>query len=188
MQNLVDIPISEAFGYSLLGIAVVFVVLVFLMCITYIMAAVFKSRAGKSAAAVTGSAGKADAPPPAAKPEITATEADVPKTAEKPETAAVSAEQARTASAEPVLRQYAVMVNGVQHIVDAELVGASAPTAAAAPAPAVAATEAVPAAGAAVQVQSPGGAAGKRKFTVMVNGVKHEVDAEIVDNAGVNGK
>ena len=43
------VSIPEALGISVLGIAVVFVVLVFLMCITYILAAIFKSRNAKKA-------------------------------------------------------------------------------------------------------------------------------------------
>ena len=49
------ITIPESLGISALGLIVVFIVLVFLMCITYIMAAIFRGRAKKTVTAAAES-------------------------------------------------------------------------------------------------------------------------------------
>ena len=51
-----NVSIPEAFGLTLLGMVVVFVVLIFLMCIIYVMSAIIK-YAGKRRDKKTGISG-----------------------------------------------------------------------------------------------------------------------------------
>lgn len=108
----VHVSIPEAFGYSLLGLAVVFAVLIFLMFIVWLMSRILRPKTLKTSAA-------ADIPALAAAADALAIEAAAPPAAEAP--AAAVAEAVAEATAEPAQKRFRVVINGVDHIVDAEM-------------------------------------------------------------------
>ena len=181
-----SVSISEAFGYSLLGIVVVFGVLVFLMCITYILAAIFKRRAAKAksaapdikdAEAKQAEAKQAEvkqaevktAPVPEAPPPAVAEKASIAVSAPMP----VATKAGASAAQLTAHRKYKVVINGNEQIVEAEVPEAVSGSTVYAPR-----TTGVNAG------QADGGAKA-RQFNVVINGVAYAVDAEIEDTVGV---
>ncbi|MDR0490144.1 MAG: OadG family protein [Oscillospiraceae bacterium] len=106
-----DVSIPEAFGYSLLGIAVVFIVLIFLMFIVWLMSLILKPKAAKLGAA--GVVPETTVVPEASQAAIAEPSATVPGTA------GAEGESERYVSMETTFRHFSVMINGVEHIVDA---------------------------------------------------------------------
>ena len=107
-MNLAQPAIPEALGISLLGMCVVFVVLIFLMCVIYIMSAVLKRIARKPAAAAPE--GPQQAPAPTAAPTAPA---------EAPVSAAAVSAPPRQVTRGAGVRKYRVVVDGEAYDVEA---------------------------------------------------------------------
>ena len=195
------VTIPEALELSLLGMIVVFVVLVFLMCITYILAVVFKPRKAKQTAAVVeGAVTNALAAAPA-EAAVAALELAAPAeaAAEEPSQAEAAAD---TAAEEPApsevigyadterQRQFKVIINGVEHSVDAVVSESEPGASGGAPLPAGEPAVSAPRASAAqapVSAQTAGrqpASEQQRQFRIIINGAEHMVGAEITEPRG----
>ena len=214
-----DVTIPGALEISLLGMIVVFIVLVFLMGITYVLAAIFKPKTGaKKTALVEGSAlhgataggltstvndAKTETPPASgASAEQTHAALQTPAAdSVAVQTAPPGTSYTESIAAAPAQRQFRVIINGTEQIIDAEIsesataaaqpqngaqAQASGETGSAGEEQAVPESQAVQSGAASIagaeNYRSVNNA--KRQYNVIINGVGHTVDAEITESSG----
>ena len=181
-----NVSIPDAFGLSVLGLIIVFVVLVFLMIIIYVMTAIIRKR--KTSEKLKDAAGVADSP---AQPEQLSQmpDSDALQISEKDSESPVSSPPSPAPgplAVELRVRTYRVVVGGVEYEVEAELgesaheEGVPGDPNGAAPAVQVPAAS-VSAAPTSAPATIPAGSkafSGSRMFKVVVNGVEYDVGAQ----------